>query len=307
MATRINLLTIAGVGLGVLSLNLPWAVRHTLGYTDEYMLVQKLLPDSGALGLGFAVSITVFVLGIFLALLTPSSGFLQLAGMGGFFLTSSSALGHYSGNPTTSAGAYVGLASALVVTISFFLPIGIGYVRKKWSLGETSWPDRLLTVCTFSKSAKLRINLLCVSGALLGFVAMALPWILESERIGAGVWQHYDLNWYFYADRGVDVVALVVFLVGSAMAFLTPLGGLFQLAGVLSFATSRSGDIRTITAGEITQSLEWGVGLFFAVISSAIVIASLFVPIGIGYESKRRSIGKAFLAWGEAEPAYIRP
>ena len=246
MTVRVNLLCIAGVLLGVVSLFFPWVTSGSHFGGDDDLLVQGIMMPSLQFEFAMVLSASFFVLGTFLALLSPSGGFAQLGGALGVIFLAPSEYAPAWGDYAFSLGAYIGIVSALIVTVSFFVPMGIGYeVLKRETKGGVDWPSHLLTVCPLKTSAKLRINVLCLLGAILGFVSMALPWMLETEG-GTMIHYHVEFNLYYHLDSNIEVAALTAFLIGTCAAFLTPLGGILQMVGVIWFAASRSDDIVTL-------------------------------------------------------------
>jgi hypothetical protein len=86
------------------------------------------------------------------------------------------------------------------------------------------------------------------------------------------------------------VVACTLYVVGTLLAFWSPLGGLVQVPGVLGFFALFDSEVG-VRRGEDTIAL----GAYTGLISMAIVIVSLLVPIGVGY-SVRRKAHKASLS-----------
>lgn len=96
------------------------------------------------------------------------------------------------------------------------------------------WLSRL----SVKRPAWVKMDVLCMTAAVLGLVSLALPWVSELDYGGP----EYRTLWHYVADgagEGVEVFGLVAgfILVGSLLALFTRLGGLVQMAGLVSFLT----------------------------------------------------------------------
>jgi len=140
---RINTLCLIGGIIAVLSLFLPWVIvqddrGHETLYgafdLDDPFQGDDVFPD------GFRYSMTMFMIGAVLALVTPLGGIPLLTGSIGFILISTTSM--YEGTDMLFwYGALVGLLSAFLVIVSLFEPFGKGYELKN----ENRIVPRLLT------------------------------------------------------------------------------------------------------------------------------------------------------------------
>ena len=111
----------------------------------------------------------------------------------------------------------------------------------------------------------MRVDLFCLLAALLGLMSLSLPWIHEGSS-------HYedDNPLWHYLEYGtgehVEVFGLVVaaLLVGSLLAVFSRVGGLVQLAGIISFLSI------SIPSGD-----SYAVGFYFGLVGSALGVVSL--------------------------------
>jgi len=129
---RLNLLCLAGAGLGALSLFLTW--------TDSVVspVAYCTWPDSGIIDILFnwchaewalRVACTLFLIGVALAFLTTLGAFFEAAGLWGFFIWyANREEQRVTGEILPeSIGPYVGIASALLVLLALVKPMGSGY------------------------------------------------------------------------------------------------------------------------------------------------------------------------------------
>ena len=117
--------------------------------------------------------------------------------------------------------------------------------------------------------AKWRVNVLCIVGAFMGLVAIFCGWGAHAYTPGAP-----QENLLQIIDHMLNIHILagcVLFLIGSLIAFLSPMGGIVQLIGVGLF---------------IFGWTSWpdGVGPYLGIISAFILVISMVKPIGLNYK-----------------------
>lgn len=138
---------------------------------------------------------------------------------------------------------------------------------------------------------KLRLNLLCFLGALVGIASLCTSWTrLEVQLIlslrtlaiihSSGIGLAGGLSSLTDPLR----LSAIFFLVGTAVAFITPSGGFFQLGGLLF--------LLDYSVGEMPSKTHLDTGVILAMISTAVVLASLLPPLG----SLKRGNEKRLLA-----------
>lgn len=127
------------------------------------------------------------------------------------------------------------------------------------------------------------LNLLCVIGACMGVVALFVEWLYNPPTIPGPV----DIRWhptivYMVTNHYLYYGAATAFLVGTVAAFVSPLGGAFQSVGVTAFALGmiESGDDLWLDGIDPQQELR--IGMCLGMVSCALVVASLFAPVGTG-------------------------
>jgi len=130
--------------------------------------------------------------------------------------------------------------------------------------------------------AKATVNVLCLIGAVIGLTAVFLTW----SWIRVGFFQEEHSIWHFVSDMlphdplDLFVVSGVLFVFGSLLALLTPAGGLLQAIGLAGFY------FREVDKEEWLPSSAVGglaIGWYLGILSAALVLASMVLPLGIGY------------------------
>lgn len=130
--------------------------------------------------------------------------------------------------------------------------------------------------------AKATVNVLCLIGAIIGLTAVFLSW----NWIGAGFVQEERSIWHLVWDMlphdalDLFVVSGVLFVFGSLLALVTPTGGLLQAIGLVGFY------VREVDMEEWLPSGWVGglaIGWYLGILSAALVLASMVLPLGIGY------------------------
>jgi len=151
---------------------------------------------------------------------------------------------------------------------------------------------------------KWRINLLCITGALLGIISFILPWmsilryeIIEGEMLLPlpGEWsllrviEIHNVQDLLQTSFQFLPIPAILFIFGSLLALLTPLGCFPQAAGLILFPITiidRIGRHQFYDPSSgywIFEEVELMIGFYFALIASAITAISLLRPIGINY------------------------
>ena len=144
---------------------------------------------------------------------------------------------------------------------------------------------------------QIRINMLCLIGAVIAVLSLSMPWILiqadgsnDPTYIGA-----FELDDPIPGIRSLPETlqySLTIFIIGTVIAFFTPLGGIPQLMGSVG-----------VLLTTITTKLEDGqmgvyLGAGAAVVGSVCVLLSLLTPLGIGYSVGHRwGVSGRLMTW----------
>jgi len=136
---------------------------------------------------------------------------------------------------------------------------------------------------------QIRVNLICLAGAILGVLSLFMPWALvdapfqdDPTNIGA-----FDFDENLQGGYSFPVnfqLTMILFMIGTLVAFLLPLGGVLQLIGSLGFI------LTSVTYSKIgSNEIIFWIGAAIATISSAMVIVGLAFPGGIGFAEGKRT------------------
>ena len=134
---------------------------------------------------------------------------------------------------------------------------------------------------------QLRVNVLCLVGAVIAVISLFLPWAMVQDKqsgdtanLGAFDFNETFLGIHLFSSNFRYSVTL--FLIGTAIAFFCPLGGILQLIGSMGFIIS------TLTVTFETIDMVFWIGSLAAAVSAAFVLMSLVYPLGAGYEPGKR-------------------
>jgi len=146
-------------------------------------------------------------------------------------------------------------------------------------------------------------NILCLSGAILGIVAIFLPWMVY----------HSDSPDLSYVDsRGFSLLELmqmgtpgilhgfivfgIVLIGGSIIAFFSGIGGFVQLIGVIFLFKEIAYYPLSIAVPPDIDVIA-GLGAYIGLLASLITITSILMPIQIGTLPREKSIKNRIFAW----------
>lgn len=126
-----------------------------------------------------------------------------------------------------------------------------------------------------------RVNVLCLMGAVLGFFCMyELTWASGSYGV-----LNMEVDWAVWPPMEYFATREVYswfFVVGTVLAFFTPVAGCLQLCGVTVFAF----DLYDTLNGPAGTGV-WGAsGFVVAMAATSIVLISLAHPYGVGYRGR---------------------
>lgn len=170
--------------------------------------------------------------------------------------------------------------------------------------------------------ASIRFNGLCVVGAILGIACIWLQWgtagwgygihtILEGSEV------HISPYWGY-----PQYLWSVVYVLGSLVALITPIGGIFQLAGLSSYIMWTRSDLAVFPAhmprlispeeAHLVAGYRMELAFFIAIIGAVLTLASILLPWGKGYSGiyapftlRTLSLRERLLAWHLVERKVI--
>jgi len=121
--------------------------------------------------------------------------------------------------------------------------------------------------------------------------------------IYAGYGQPHSMQFTPFEILGTDkpfesllTLSIAFFIIGTFAAFVTPIGGLVQLLGMGLFSWSVFPDLG--------PDVRLGAGVVVGFVSTAVVLCSLFFPIGFGLERKKMSFVSRLFAVSSESPTF---
>ena len=130
-----------------------------------------------------------------------------------------------------------------------------------------------------------RPNMQCTIGAFIGIISIASAWIVRAPPpipypVGHGFHIYWDphltlLDLTMYGDLDIAFYA-TLFVLGTAIALFTPLGGIAQIVGLLGFVLSyRAYEMSTWRALFMpTVESHLSIGYALAILSATLVVTS---------------------------------
>lgn len=150
----------------------------------------------------------------------------------------------------------------------------------------------------------VRVNVLCLAGGLLGILCLAVPlmtvtmtnWVLAyppAIEYGSQQSQEYMTSAVFLGNHvrltmeSLDLVlAPVLFLLGTLIAFVTPLGGALMATGMVDYSlVVGTGTFQRAFEGPETSfaSVHWEAAFYIGILAAVVVLVSIIMPLGPGY------------------------
>ncbi len=166
----------------------------------------------------------------------------------------------------------------------------------------------------------LRVNILCLAGAALALICLALPWGIETNHEAtpdypAGYDFHTQLRLTdpinFEGDAHLTSILMIVIL-GGVISAISPLGGFVQLLGVMSYVAhmGRYTEALSVPIPWITAHFSYGGGFYLAIFAVLVTLLSTMIPFGIrGFSlynpisGERPTIRQRLLVWDWREAA----
>lgn len=144
------------------------------------------------------------------------------------------------------------------------------------------------------------MNVLCLCGAIIGIAAALSSWGCYSQTgyFGTATLGDYLQPSHYSSSHTLLFVGGVVFVVGTIIAFLTPLSGFVQAVGLSLFAA----DFLDIAVNLSEAEAVLWIGFYAGGVSAIVVLASLFLPLGPGFGPASRSLRHRLLVFHRMRP-----
>ena len=123
----------------------------------------------------------------------------------------------------------------------------------------------------------VRLNILCLVGAVVGVIAVFSTWMTLGFGFSTREMNLIDI--YTEVRSSSDFwLPAVLCLIGAAVSFISPLGGVLQIVGAPLYVA--------VFMSTSDPRLPSGIGPYLALAGAIIVLASLVYPVGPGYRIK---------------------
>lgn len=143
---------------------------------------------------------------------------------------------------------------------------------------------------------RLRVNLLCLVGAVVAVLSLFFPWALVQDGQGPET----PIGGFEFDEPvagGSELAdgfrySITLFIIGTVLAFITPLGGIPLITGAVGFITT------SFSSTSPDYDLIPWLGVVIALLSAGIVVLSFVEPIGFGYEyGQEPGLAGRLLTW----------
>lgn len=165
--------------------------------------------------------------------------------------------------------------------------------------GEASRSDQEIQDKIRPRSSS--VNVLCICGAVIGVVAALCSWYVVSEGSAeesisvATMLLEATGGWNPYFDPWPWMAIGLSFIGGTVLAFVTPLACIPQAFGLVLTVAHVLDARHPLTLGGIGSSVDPGLGFCLGVLSAGLILASLVVPMGPGFETGARGLRNRLL------------
>jgi hypothetical protein len=153
---------------------------------------------------------------------------------------------------------------------------------------------------------------MCLLGVLLCFLCLTVPALtLTGTRTYGGIVDVKESNQYMTTDRFANLVLpSIVFFLGFALAFVTPLGGVGMALGMIGYYYGPSPQFNPgwSIPYPIVLTFHWGPAFYIGILAAIVTLASFVFPIGPGYSEmyrpwplRRGHLKERLLVWGRSK------
>jgi hypothetical protein len=144
----------------------------------------------------------------------------------------------------------------------------------------------------------MKVNLLAIIGGLLGVMCILLPWTVTQvdSPLGNSI-SEMMLTDFMHQNDSAFSFAVILFLLGSALALITPLGSVGQFFGWLIFLAAVIEELGTEDVGLADVTVSLGLGFGVGLVAVALVIVSMIKPMGPGHSQPSTDAKQRFLTW----------
>lgn len=148
---------------------------------------------------------------------------------------------------------------------------------------------------------KRGINVFCLAGMILALVPIAISWVVADDSLPQGVGKHVSVIDIMAGtvESGCPcfLMSATIFTIATVFLLVSPLGSLFQIAGIGVFFIGTP-FIVTCGAAECIWIANAGVGLVAAGISAALPLIGMIFPWGVTRSFRLAPLTERFITFG---------
>lgn len=125
----------------------------------------------------------------------------------------------------------------------------------------------------------IRMSVLHFGGIILGFISLFIAWSSTLSFCGWIEWNFFDL-FVLYHSHFVYCIALLFVIVGFCLSLVSPIGGIVQLIGIVTYLHQEIQEIIYYLnwPGLLGDAIRIGLGPFVCLFSSVLTTISIFYP-----------------------------
>jgi len=139
----------------------------------------------------------------------------------------------------------------------------------------------------------MKVNVLGLVGAAIGVAAIFSVWVIELNGL-VNLNLIDVLNDADVASNNLALSSAIFFIIGTLVAFLSPIGGILQIGGVLLWWNYMLGVHSGMPSSAVPAS-------YVGLVSAIIVLASIVRPFGPGLMKGPFGLKNRLLIYGEGQ------
>ena len=142
---------------------------------------------------------------------------------------------------------------------------------------------------------------LSLLAGLFGLISLSFPWVYESSSYRyVGLYQAFNIFSYALMDDFNLAYSVILFLIltGSIICFVSPLGGLLQLSGVVLYATQFPQGADLFGPGPFVAVAAAFLGMTSLILRTRIFIPERFATLSFGADGRLSVNVLAIIAFG---------
>jgi len=147
------------------------------------------------------------------------------------------------------------------------------------------------------------INVFCLAGMVLALVPIAVSWVVADDSLPLGVGRHVSvidiMTGTVTSDCPCFLMSATIFATATVFLLVTPLGSLFQIAGIGIFFIGTPFGVNCGGAYCIWYA-DASFGLVLAGLASALPLVGIVFPWGVARNFRLVPLKERFITFGLA-------